>query len=179
MRSARFAAVSVLALAAALAAGSPASAAIDALTPLGVGSPPATAPIKPVTETLWGVKVTDNYRYMEKLDPATIAWMKSEGAYTRKVLDAIGPLAALQKRVSAFTGSFGFVQGFVSYGGRDFYEERAPGSDDYDLMVRDSHGARDMVNIGALRKQHGGTPYAINWFLASPDGSKVAVGISQ
>src|SRR5690348_3632687 len=161
MRTRRFAAVFAFSLAWALVANAPAIAASDPLAPVGVGTPPATAPVEPVTETLWGVQVTDPYRYMEKLDPATIAWMKSEGAYTRKVLDAIGPLAALQKRVSAFTGSFGFVQGFVSYGGRDFYEERAPGSDDYDLMVRDSHGARDMVNIGALRKQHGGTPYAI------------------
>ena len=179
MRTRRFAAVFAFSLAWALVANAPAIAASDPLAPVGVGTPPATAPVEPVTETLWGVQVTDQYRYMEKLDPATIAWMKSEGAYTREVLDAIGPLAALQKRVSAFTGSFGFVQGFVSYGGRDFYEERAPGSDDYDLMVRDSRGARDLVNIGALRKQHGGTPYAVNWFLASPDGSKVAVGISE
>ena len=179
MRSARFAAVSVFTLAAAFAAGSPVSAATDPLAPLGVGSPPATSPVKPVTETLWGVKVTDNYRYMEKLDPATIAWMKSEGAYTRKVLDAIPPLAALQKRVSAFTGSFGFVQGFVSYGGREFYEERAPGADDFDLLVRDAKGTRKLVDIDALRKAHGGKPYAINWFLPSTDGSKVAVGVSE
>ncbi|HJR12738.1 MAG TPA: prolyl oligopeptidase family serine peptidase [Rhodanobacteraceae bacterium] len=177
MRIRRFAAVSVFALVATSAAS--ASNAGDPLAPIGTGSPPATAPVKPVTETLWGVKVTDNYRYMEKLDPATIAWMKSEGAYTRKVLDAISPLAALQKRVSAFTGSFGFVQGFVSYGGRDFYEERAPGSDDYDLMVRDSAGARKLIDIDALRKQHGGKPYAINWFLPSTDGGKVAVGVSE
>jgi hypothetical protein len=30
-------------------------------------TPPAT-PLKPVSETLWGRKVTDNYRYMEALD---------------------------------------------------------------------------------------------------------------
>src|SRR5574337_1758922 len=102
----------------ALAAAPFALAASDPLAPVDVGSPPTAPPIKPVTETLWGVKVTDNYRYMEKLDPATVAWMKAEGAYTRKVMDAIAPLAALQKRVSAFTGSFGFVQGFASYGGR-------------------------------------------------------------
>lgn len=179
MRTRRFAAVSAFGLAWALAASASAIAAGDSLAPVGVGTPPATAPVKPVTETLWGIRVTDNYRYMEKLDPATIAWMKSEGAYTRKVLDAIGPLAALQKRVSAFTGSFGFVQGFVSYGGRDFYEERTPGSDDFDLMVRDSRGAHKLVDIEALRKRHGGKPYAINWFLASPDGGKVAVGISE
>ena len=179
MRSVRLAAVSVFAFVSTFAAGSSAAAAINALAPLGVGAPPPSAPVKPVTETLWGVKVTDNYRYMEKLDPATIAWMKSEGAYTRQVLDAITPLAALQKRVSAFTGSFGFVQGFASYGGREFYEERAPGSDDFDLMVRDGAGTRKLVDVDALRKQHGGKPYAINWFLPSTDGGKVAVGVSE
>ncbi|HJU25366.1 MAG TPA: hypothetical protein VJ722_01700, partial [Rhodanobacteraceae bacterium] len=162
-----------------LGAASPGFAANDPLAPAGVGAPPATAPVKPVIETLHGMKVTDNYRYMEKLDPATIGWMKSQGAYTRKVLDAIAPLAALRKRVSAFTGSFGFVQGYVSYGGRAFYEERQPGADDFDLLVRDRQGTRKLLDIAALRRQHGGKPYAINWFLASPDGGKVAVGISE
>ncbi|MEO7050430.1 MAG: prolyl oligopeptidase family serine peptidase [Rhodanobacter sp.] len=179
MRVANRAAVSVLSLFLALVADTPALAATDPLAPLGVGTPPATAPIKPVVETLYGVKVTDNYRYMEQLDPATIDWMKGEGAYTRKVLDAIRPLAALQKRVSAFTGSFGFVQGYVSYGGRAFYEERAPGADDFNLMVRDAAGTRALVDVDALRAANGGKPYAINWFLASPDGSKVAVGVSE
>ncbi|MGH8040894.1 MAG: prolyl oligopeptidase family serine peptidase [Rudaea sp.] len=163
----------------ALGAASSALAVTDPLAPVGVRASPATAPIKPVTETLYGVKVTDNYRYMEKLDPATLDWMKSEGAYTRNVLDAIAPLAALQKRVSAFTGSFGFVQGYVSYGGRAFYEERAPGADDFDLMVRDAAGTRKLVDVDALRAANTGKPYAINWFLASLDGSKVAVGVSE
>lgn len=160
-------------------ASSRAQASTDPLAPVGVGGPPATAPIKPITETRYGVKVTDNYRYMEKLDPATLVWMKSEGAYTRRVLDAITPLAALGKRVSAFTGSFGFVQGYVSFGGRTFYEERAPGADDFDLIVHDATGTRKLVNVDALRAAHGGKPYAINWFLASPNGSKVAVGVSE
>ncbi|HWG66305.1 MAG TPA: prolyl oligopeptidase family serine peptidase [Rhodanobacteraceae bacterium] len=179
MRTMRFAAISVFALVSTFAAGASSASASDPSAPIGVGAPPATAPIKRVTETLWGVKVTDNYRYMEKLDPATRAWMKAEGAYTRRVMDAVSPLAALQKRVSAFTGSFGFVQGFVSFGGRDFYEERAPGLDDFDLMVRDASGTRKLIDIDALRKAHGGKPYAINWFLPSTDGGKVAVGISE
>ena len=41
----------------------------------------ASGSVKPVTETLWGRKVTDNYRYMEALDPATIAWMKARRAH--------------------------------------------------------------------------------------------------
>jgi prolyl oligopeptidase len=151
----------------------------DLVTPLDAPSRPPPAPVKPVTETLWGKQVTDNYRYMEALDPSTIAWMKAQGAYTRCVLDAIPPRAALEARIAAFTGSFGFTQGYVSFGGRAFYEERMPGSDDFDLVVSDKAGKRKIVDIAALRAAHGGKPYAINYFFASPDGSKVAAGISE
>jgi prolyl oligopeptidase len=153
-----------------------------ALTAASLASPvakPATAPIKPVTETLWGQKVTDDYRYMESMGPETVAWMKAEGAYTRSVMDSIKPRAALGKRVAAFTGSFGFISGYATYGGRAFYEERTPGSDNFNLMVRDAKGARKIVDIAAVRAAHGGKPYAINYFLAAPDGSKVAVGVSE
>jgi prolyl oligopeptidase len=140
---------------------------------------PPPAPVKPVIETLWGRKVTDDYRYMETLDPSTIAWMKAQGAYTRSVLDSIKPLAQLKTAVAKFTASFGLVQGYVRFGGRAFYEERAPGSDNFDLMVSDSAGIRKIVDIAALRSANGGKPFAINYFLASPDGSKVGVGISE
>jgi prolyl oligopeptidase len=141
--------------------------------------PPPAAPIKPVTETLWGRKVTDNYRYMEALDPSTLAWMKAQGAYTRSVLDSIQPLARLKAEVATFSSSFGLVQGYVMFGGRAFYEERAPGSDNFDLIVSDSGGTRKIVDMAALRAANGGKPFAINYFLASPDGGKVAVGISE
>ena len=77
---------------------------------------PAAAPIKPVVETLFGRKITDNYRYMEALDPATLAWMKSQGAYTRSVLDSIRPLAQLKKDAAKFSASFGLIQGYVHFG---------------------------------------------------------------
>lgn len=164
--------------AALILAAAPAQAA-DPLAPIGVGPQPPAPPVKPVTETLWGQQVTDNYRYMEVLGPDTIDWMKAQGAYTRSVLDAIKPLAALQKRVSAFTGSFGFVQSYARFGGREFYEERAPGADTFDLVVRDSAGTRKIVDIAALRAKNGGAPMAINYILPSFDGAKVAVGISS
>ena len=105
--------------------------------------------------------------------------MKAQSAYTRSILDAIPPRAALEAKIAAFTGSFGFTRGYVNYGGRAFYEERTPGSDNFDLVVRDKAGKRKIVDVAALRASNGGTPYAINYFLASPDGSKVAAGISQ
>jgi prolyl oligopeptidase len=144
-----------------------------------VDKKPPPAPVKPVIESLWGRNITDDYRYMEALDPATMAWMKAQGAYTRSVFDGIKPLAQLKTQVAQFSASFGLIQGYVRFGARGFYEERAPGSDNFDLMVSDGAGTRKIVDVAALRVANGGKPLAINFFLASPDGAKVAVGISE
>ena len=168
-----------LLLAIAVLTGSLASdAAAESAAPGTALKQPAAAAVKPVTEVLWGQKVTDDYRYMEALDPPTITWMKAQGAYTRSLLDSIGPHADLLADVARFSASFGLIQGYVNFGGRAFYEERAPGSDNFDLLVKDDAGARKIIDIAALRAANGGKPMAINYFLASPDGRKVAVGIS-
>ena len=151
----------------------------DALAPIGLTDKQPVAPVKPVTETLFGTPITDNYRYMESMDADTIAYMKAQGTYTRKVFDAIGPREALEKRIADFSGSFGFIQSYQKFGDREFYEERAPGSDNFDLMVRDASGTRKIIDVAALRALNGGKPFAINYFVASPDGAKVAVGISE
>ncbi|HTB86780.1 MAG TPA: prolyl oligopeptidase family serine peptidase [Steroidobacteraceae bacterium] len=172
MREARFALVAV-----GLLIGSLAWSAADDKP--AAAKKPAAAPVKPIVETLFGRKITDDYRYMEALDPATIEWMKSQGAYTRSLLDSIKPLAHLKTEVAKFSASFGLIQGYVHFGTRGFYEERAPGSDNFDLMVTDGAGIRKLVDVAALRAENGGKPFAINYFLASPDGNKVAVGISE
>ncbi len=155
------------------------AASSDPLAPVGVGPAPAAAPVQPVTETLWGVKVTDDYRYMEAMTPPVVDWIKAEGVYTRTVFDDIAGLAALQTRVSGFTGSFGFVDEYARYGGREFYQERAPGANQFDLMIRDDGKVRRIVDTTALMAANGGRPLAINYIFPSPDGKKVAVGISE
>ncbi len=148
-----------------------------ALAPALAAEPPSAVP-SPVTETLWGRGVTDTFRGMEALDPATLAWMEAQGDRTRAVLDSIAPRAALEARVAAFTASFGLTQEYSVHGGRAFFEERAPGSDNFDLVVADAAGRRTLVDVAALRAEAGGVPMAINYVLPAPDGSKVAVGIS-
>ncbi len=140
--------------------------------------PPPPTP-SPVTETLHGVQVTDTWRGMEKLDPATVDWMKAQGRYTRELLGSIGPRAALLKRIADFSASFGPVKDVEVFGGRTFYLEQPPGSDNFNLRVRAADGsARTLVDVARLRAEHGGTPYAINYYEASPDGARVGVGIS-
>ena len=154
-------------------------AAADALAPIGIAPKQPVAAVEPIAETLYGTTVGDPYRYFERMGPRVTDWMQDQGAYTRAVLDAIGPRASLLKRISDFVGSFGIVIGYVSYGGRAFFEERAPGADEYDLNVRDADGTRTIVDVAALRAKNGAIPYAIDYFIASPDGTKVAAGISR
>ena len=156
-----------------------AATAHDPLAPIGLDTKPPVAMVKLVTETLFGVTIIDPYRYMERLDPQTVGYLKAQGAYTRKIFDGIGPRTKFLTRLAGFGASFAFIQDYEIYGGRSFYEERAPGSDNFDLMVKDAKGNRKLVDIGAFRAAHANKPYAINYFLASPDGTKVAAGLSE
>ena len=137
-------------------------------------SPPPALPRIPISETLFGTTIVDPYRYMEdEKNASVIEWMKAEGRYSRAVLDAIPGHQALLQRISALTGSFDSVGGIQRAGGRMFFLERAPGLDNYDLLVRDSNGkVRKLIDVTALRAAHGGTPMAINYFKVAADGSR-------
>ncbi|HET6553951.1 MAG TPA: prolyl oligopeptidase family serine peptidase [Dyella sp.] len=144
-------------------------------------APPPAPPQRPVQDTYFGTTLTDPYRYMEKVDdPQVIDWLKAEGRYTGAVLGSVPGRAALLKSVSQMSGSFAIVSQVQRMNGVLFYEERAEGSDNFDLWTRAADGrARKLIDVAALRASHGGRPYAINYFSPSPDGAKVAVGISE
>jgi prolyl oligopeptidase len=151
--------------------------------PAVIAASPAQPPVpaaKPVTETIFGTKITDAYRYFEQQGPDVVGWMKAEGQYTRSLLDAQPRHADILARLSAMGASFDVVQSITPIGASTFYEQRSAGSDNFDLMVRDSDGSvRKLVDVAAIRAAHGGEPFAINYFTPSNDGTKVALGISQ
>jgi prolyl oligopeptidase len=64
-----------------------------------VAAPPAS-PKKPVVDEYQGVKVTDDFRWLEKADdPAVKQWSDAQTAYARAQLDAIPFHDAVQARV--------------------------------------------------------------------------------
>ncbi len=139
---------------------------------------PTIAP-SPVTETYFGTKVTDPFRGLEKLDAPTLDWMRAQGRVTRGILDTIKPRAAYLTKLSALTGSFGGVRDAQIGGERLFYQERAPGHDQFDLMVREADGTkRRLIDMAAYIAGHAGVPHAIDYYTPNRDGTKVAVGIS-
>jgi len=162
------------------------AASAEDLRPVELTTRPPVAAVRPFQETLYGITVKDPYRYMERMDAEVLAWLKAQGAYTRRVLDSIRPRAGFAQRVRDFGAGFGVVaagtfgaQPYQLYGSRIFYTERLPGSDNLDLFVKDAKGTRKLLDVSQLRAAHGGRPYAINYFQAAPDGARVAVGISE
>src|SRR5271167_4278316 len=130
-------------------------------SPGGPHIKPPAAPVRPYSDVLYGVTVEDPYRYMESLDAETIGWLKAQGAYTRGILDAIRPRAALEQRLASFGASFGVIlppsfgaQPYQDYNGRLFYTEREPGSDNLDLFLKDTKGKRKLIDVAKLRAAH-------------------------
>ena len=73
---------------------------------------PPVAAIKPVTETFFGQAVTDPYRYMEDVKSAEItAFLRGQGEFARKALDAIPARQALLDRIGVLSEAGETVSG--------------------------------------------------------------------
>jgi len=150
------------------------------MTSAAPGAAPAGLAPQAVEETYFGTKVTDRFRFVEAMDPATVAWMKAQGAYARSVFDSIGPRAEYLRKLSAFGASFGVIKSVQVTRNGLFYLERKPGSDVYDLVVRQlGRPTRTLVDMKVFIQAAGGEPQAIDYFSASRDGKRVAFGISK
>src|ERR1700691_3928227 len=87
--------------------------------------PPAAA-INPVTDDYYGTKVVDPYRYMEDVNsPALKDFLKIQGDYTRKQLDAIpGRAALLQQIIDKIDAAPAVYDQLTRRGDRIFYRKR-------------------------------------------------------
>ena len=86
-------------------------------------TPPLTK-IEPVTDTLHGVEIVDNYRWLEDQDsPKTRAWITAQQAYTRTQLEDFAGRDAIQSRFSELlkVDSIGAPE---EYGGFYFFGKR-------------------------------------------------------
>lgn len=67
---------------------------------------PPDAPIRPVSNDYFGIKVDDPYRYMENLaDPEVLSWMKAQSEYARATLAKIPGRKQLLARIREFDQS--------------------------------------------------------------------------
>ncbi len=152
---------------------------LAAVLATALAAPPA-APVRDTAETISGVTVHDPYRYFENVkDPEVQAWLKAQGEYARKSLDAIPGREAMLKRITELSTQSGDAIGRIVRmpGGRDFYLVRPRGERQFKLVLRE--GGKDRVLVDPqVETARTGVPHAVNYFVPSWDGKHVAYGMS-
>jgi prolyl oligopeptidase len=140
---------------------------------------PPVAAVEPVTDTYFGVSVTDPYRWMEdRTAPRFLAWAKGENDYARAVLAQIPGREALLKRIAEHTAG-GTALNDVRYaGGRVFYEKREPDQNTFKLYVRDGLGGAERLLVDPDRSATAGHHFSIDYYKPSMDGRRIVYAVS-
>jgi prolyl oligopeptidase len=141
--------------------------------------PPApVARIEPVTDSYFGETVTDPYRWMENdRDPEWLPYLRSQNAHARGVLEALPQRGELLARIQALSGDAAMPARLQRAGGRLFFQQRPAGANNFKLFMR-AHG-KDRVLVDPTRQDHAGTHVSLDWWVASPDGRRLAYGLSR
>ena len=150
--------------------------------PAAAASQPGTPKI-PVSDTYHGVRVVDDYRWLENGDdPRVKAWSDAQNARARAFLDRLPGRAALSARIEQLvTTSPASVLSLVVRGGKTFAACFDPAKKQQPWIVllpslTSTEGMRALVDPNALDPA-GHTTF--DWFVPSPDGSKLAVSLSE
>ena len=139
---------------------------------------PPVARVVPVSETLFGTTLTDEYRWMRNdKDPGWLPYLKGQNAAARAALAAIPGRDAMLKRVSALSGDAAATKTVQRAGNRVFIEARPAGANNYKLFVRD--GTATSLLIDPEKLGTATTHVSIDWWAASPDGSHLVYGLSE
>lgn len=143
---------------------------------------PPAAPVRPVTEEHYGIKVTDNYRYMEnRNDPEVEAWFKGQNEFTRAALARLPGRATLLARIreldEATPAKVSMVRRLASR--RLFYLKVRSGENIAKLYLRDGLAGEERLLADPEKMAPAGSPpLAINYLEPSWDGRYVAYGVS-
>ena len=143
---------------------------------------PPTTPRHPVTDTYQGVKVIDDYRWLEDWnDPAVKQWSAAENARTREYLDHLPARAAVKKRLQQLiTASEGQYFNVKERGGVLFAMKAQPPKQQNFLVVLPSpdqpSAEKIVVDPNAMSKN---SSVAIDFYVPSLDGKLVAVSLSE
>ena len=150
--------------------------------PAAAATQPGTPKI-PVSDTYHGVRVVDDYRWLENGDdPKVKAWSDAQNARARAFLDHLPGTAALRARIEhLLTARPASIAGLVPQAGRFFAVCLDPARKQQPWIVllsslTSTEGMRTLVDPNVIDPT-GHT--AFDWFVPSPDGSKLAVSLSE
>ncbi len=148
----------------------------------GAVAPPVETPSRPVANEYHGVKVVDEYQWLENWDDAAVkAWSDAQNAHARRVLDALPNVEAIRARVTEISSAPTVTHYHVRMaGGKAFAMKRQPPKQQPFIVVMDSlfhpDAARTLVDPAAIDAEGG---VSIDWFKPSHDGRLLAVSMSK
>jgi len=144
--------------------------------------PTVEAPRIPVTSTYHGVDVTEDYRWLEDgSSEESIAWTKAQQHRTHAYFDTIAWRGALRERVERLLRADRTAYQRLLSGGTTFFalKEQTPRQRPFLVALTDldDPGSERVVVDPEALDPSGQT--SIDWFVPSPDGTKVAVSLSE
>ncbi len=149
-----------------------------------LAAPPSTEK-RPVTDTLQGEKLVDNYRWLEgdNSDPDNMglltdevsAWTDLQNNYTRSVLDNLPGRKQLEMRLRELM-EVPVIGPPGIYGNRYFYSRREGGQPQALRYVREGVNGKDRVLLDPQDIDPSGLT-TIAWTAPSDDGSLMAFGM--
>jgi prolyl oligopeptidase len=137
---------------------------------------------KPVTDEYHGVKVVDEYRWLEESgSPAVKAWTDAQNKHMRAHLDALPDRAGIEAQLTAlYAKDTPSHSGLVSRPGRLFALKFQPPKQQRLLVMLAS--ADDLASEKVVLDPNELEPkgqVAMDWFVPSPDGKMIAVSLSE
>lgn len=154
-------------------------------------APPATK-VQPVTDELHGVKITDNYRWLEgdakgNVTEEVAAWTDAQNAYTRGVLDNLPGRKELEERLRPLM-TVGSISPPTMRGNRYFYSKREGTENQPRVFLREGPrgtprllldpntlDASGLVTISWISPNHDGTLLAFGMYRAGDENSVLYV----
>ena len=156
--------------------------AIASLLGSGAGAADTTAPPTPVgsvTDTYLGIVVLDPYRWMEDMKSAEWqAWLKAQAVHTDEVLARIPGRDAMRKRLVELADAGEIMGNVAQAGGRLFYLKIEPGRSNRRLFMRVGTTGPEQLLLDPDKLPAENGHHNIDFYSPSPDGKRVAVGVS-
>src|SRR5215470_6401288 len=144
-----------------------------------IAQPPSTKKA-PVTDTYYGMQVTDNYRWLEDMNNKDVQdWFKAQHDYTDGWLDKISgrdELLADFKKLNALKPAN--INSLTRKSNRYFYKKTLPAENVGKLYYRNGKDGKEIL-LYDPRADSKGKTFSINYFVPSEDGKRIAFGLAE